>query len=184
MGAARIGLNPAQADQPMKLNRRQIFAAGSLALLGSMPAGALDRPASAVVLSVRGKVSRSNDGDAVQFDMPMLERLAQRSLTTRTPWYDGPRKFTGPLLRDVLQAAGAQGTTIRAAALNDYKVDIPVADAQRFDVVMARLIDDQPIPVRAKGPLFIIYPFDDRAELRVPQYFSRCAWQLRTLEIL
>jgi hypothetical protein len=168
----------------MKLHRRQILAAGSLALLGSMPAGALDRPSSTVVLSVRGKVSRSNDGGAMQFDMPMLERLRQRSLTTRTPWYDGPRRFTGPLLRDVLQTAGAQGTTIRAVALNDYKVDIPLADAHSFDVVMARLIDDQPIPVRAKGPLFIIYPFDDRAELRVPQYFARCTWQLRTLEIL
>ena len=84
----------------------------------------------------------------------------------------------------MLQAAGADGTTIRAIALNDYKVDIPLADARRFDVVMARLINGQAIPVRDKGPLFIIYPFDDRAELRVPQYFSRCAWQLRTLEIL
>ena len=49
---------------------------------------------------------------------------------------------------------------------------------------MARLINGQAIPVRDKGPLFIIYPFNDRAELRVPQYFARCAWQLRTLEIL
>lgn len=168
----------------MSATRRQIIAGCSLALLGPLPAGALDRPSSTVVLTVRGKVGRSNDGTAAQFDMPMLERLPQRSLTTRTPWYDGPRKFAGPLLRDVLQAAGADGTTIRAVALNDYKVDIPVADAQRFDVVMARLINDQAIPVREKGPLFIIYPFDDRAELRVPQYFSRCAWQLRTLEIL
>ena len=168
----------------MSATRRQIIAGCSLALLGPLPAGALDRPSATVVLTVRGKVGRSNDGTAAQFDMPMLERLPQRSLTTRTPWYDGPRKFTGPLLRDVLQAAGAEGTTIRAVALNDYKIDIPVADAQRFDVVMARLINDQAIPVREKGPLFIIYPFDDRAELRVPQYFSRCAWQLRTLEIL
>jgi hypothetical protein len=116
--------------------------------------------------------------------MPMLEGMAQRSITTRTPWYEGPRKFTGPLLRDVLQAAGAKGTTIRAVALNDYKVDIPFEDAMKFDVVMARLLDDKPMPVRDKGPLFIIYPFDDKAELRVPQYFARCAWQLRTIEIV
>ncbi|MEY3272187.1 MAG: hypothetical protein RLZZ341_1088 [Pseudomonadota bacterium] len=168
----------------MNANRRRILAACSIPLLAPLPARSTDRPASAVVLTIRGKVSRPNDGTAAQFDMPMLERLPQRSLTTRTPWYDGPRTFTGPLLRDVLEAAGADGTTIRAIALNDYKVDIPLADARRFDVVMARLINGQAIPVRDKGPLFIIYPFDDRAELRVPQYFSRCAWQLRTLEIL
>jgi hypothetical protein len=114
----------------------------------------------------------------------MLQGLPQRSITTRTPWYDGPRKFTGPLLRDVLQAAGAKGTGLRAIALNDYKVDIPFEDAIKFDVVMARLLDDKPMPVREKGPLFIIYPFDDKAELRVPQYFARCAWQLRTIEIV
>jgi hypothetical protein len=116
--------------------------------------------------------------------MAMLEGLPQRSITTLTPWYYGPRKFTGPLLRDVLQAAGAKGTGLRAIALNDYKVEIPFEDALKFDVVMARLLDDKPMPVREKGPLFIIYPFDDKAELRVPQYFSRCAWQLRTIEIV
>jgi hypothetical protein len=116
--------------------------------------------------------------------MAVLEALPQRSLTTRTPWYDGPRKFTGPLLRDVLQAARAKGIGLKAIALNDYTVNIPFGDALQFDVVMARLLDDKPMSVRDKGPLFIIYPFDDKPELRVPQYFSRCAWQLRTIEIV
>lgn len=147
-------------------------------------AWALDRPSASVVLTLRGKLSTPNDAGVANFDMAMLERMPQRSLITRTPWYEGPRKFTGPLLRDVLQAAGAKGTTIRAVALNDYKVDIPFDDALKFDVVMARLLDDKPMPVREKGPLFIIYPFDDKAELRVPQYFARCAWQLRTIEIV
>ena len=166
--------------------RHWIKALAAAAGVGLSPSGvwALDKPASSVVLSVRGKVRHTNDGSAASFDMAMLERMPQRSFSTRTPWYDGPRKFTGPLLRDVLAAAGAQGTTIRAIALNDYKIDIPVDDAQKFDVLMARLLDDKPMPVREKGPLFIIYPFDDKPELRVAQYFSRCAWQLRTLEIV
>jgi hypothetical protein len=148
------------------------------------PALALGKPHGPVVLTLRGKVGITNDAGAAHFDMAMLEGLPQRSITTRTPWYDGPRKFTGPLLRDVLQAVGAKGTGLRAIALNDYKVDIPFEDALKFDVVMARLLDDKPMPVRDKGPLFIIYPFDDKPELRVPQYFARCAWQLRTIEIV
>jgi len=159
---------------------------GTMALTLGAPglAWALGKPAGPVVLTVKGKVSATNEGGAAHFDMAMLEKMAQRSITTKTPWYEGPKKFTGPLLRDVLAAAGAKGATLRAVALNDYKVDIPFDDAQKFDVVMARLLDDKPMPVREKGPLFIIYPFDDKAELRVPQYFSRCAWQLRTLEVL
>jgi len=123
------------------------------------------------------------EGDVAHFDMSMLERLPQHSFVTRTPWYSTPRKFTGPLLRDVLAACGAQGSNLRATALNDYRVDLPFEDAQRFDVLVARLLDDKPMAVRDKGPLFIIYPFDSSAELRTTVYYSRSAWQLKTLEV-
>jgi hypothetical protein len=146
-------------------------------------AAALDAPDGQVVLSVQGKVGRPNRGASALFDMAMLEKLPQHSFTTRTPWYAQARKFTGPLLRDVLAECGAQGSQLRALALNDYRVDIPFDDALRYDVVMARLLDDKPMPVRDKGPLFIIYPFDARTELRNAVYYSRCAWQLKAIEV-
>jgi hypothetical protein len=130
-----------------------------------------------------GDAARPNDGPRAVFDMSMLEAMAQTSFTTRTPWYAQPRKFTGPLLRDVLAAAGAQGTTVRALALNDYRVDIPFEDSQQHDVVVARLLDDKPMPVRDKGPLFIIYPFDSKPELKNAVYYSRSAWQLKALDV-
>ena len=171
----------------MQIRRRSALAGLSLACSAiwvGPSAWALGKPAGTVVLTLRGKLGVTNGAGVADFDMTMLEALPQRNISTRTPWYDGPRKFTGPLLRDVLKAAGAQGSGLRAIALNDYKVDIPVDDALKFDVVLARLLDDKPMPVREKGPLFIIYPFDDKPELRVPQYFSRCAWQLGTIEIV
>ena len=115
--------------------------------------------------------------------MAMLEKLPQHSFSTKTPWYGEPRKFTGPLLRDLLAAAGAEGKQLKAVALNDYKVDIPVEDTKSYDVVLARLMDDKPMAVRDKGPLFIIYPFDARPELRNTIYYSRCAWQLKAIEV-
>jgi hypothetical protein len=145
---------------------------------------ALDKPTGPVVLTVRGRVRRPNVGDTAHFDMEMLEQLPQLSFVTRTPWYTDARKFTGPLLRDVLSACGAQGSTLRALALNDYRVDMPFEDSQRFDVIVARLLDDKPMAVRDKGPLFIIYPFDSNPQLRSTVYFSRSAWQLKTLEVL
>jgi hypothetical protein len=98
-------------------------------------------------------------------------------------WYSRPRQFTGPLLRDVLRAAGAHGTQLRARALNDYRVDIPFDDAQRFDLILARLLDGAPMPVRDRGPLFAVYPFDAQPELRNAVYYSRSAWQLRSIEV-
>jgi hypothetical protein len=37
--------------------------------------------------------------------------------------------------------------------------------------------------VRDKGPLFIMYPFDRRPDLRNAVYYSRCVWQLKALDI-
>lgn len=153
-----------------------------LALTASW-AQALEAAPGKVVLSVAGNVTKANAGARADFDMAMLEKLPQHSFTTATPWYPQPKTFTGPLLRDVLAAAGAKGALLRAVALNDYKIEIPAGDADRFDVIVARLLDGQPMPVREKGPLFIVYPFDSSAELRSERYYSRSAWQLRTLDV-
>ena len=37
--------------------------------------------------------------------------------------------------------------------------------------------------VREKGPLFVMYPFDSQPQLRNAVYFSRCIWQLRSIEL-
>ena len=149
----------------------------------ALPALALDAPRGSVVLTVSGRVRNPNEGALAQFDMAMLAALPQQSFSTRTPWYAQPRRFGGPLLRDVLKAAGASGTALRLIALNDYRVEMPFDDTQRYDVLLARLLDDQPMTVRDKGPLFAIYPFDARPELRSAVYYSRSAWQLRTIEV-
>ncbi len=166
------------------IQRRRLLPLAATPLLGPWPVQALEPAAGEIVLSLSGRVRSPNRRDRAVFDMPMLQRLPQLSFSTRTPWFVKPRKFTGPLLRDVLQAAGAHGQQLRVSALNDYRVDIPADDAQRWDVIVARLIDDRPMAVRDKGPLFIMYPLDSRAELRSPLYFSRCAWQLKTIEVV
>ena len=163
--------------------RRRFFLLGSASLLLTGPALALDAPKGKVILSITGNVRFKNAGDQVDFDMDMLAALPQTSFTTSNPWYKETKKFTGPLLRDVLAAAGAQGTMLKAVALNNFKVEIPVSDTQQFPVVLARLLDDKPMLIREKGPLFIIYPFDTNTELHSARYYSRSAWQLRTLEI-
>lgn len=167
------------------MQRRHLLVAPAcaLGLAAHRPARALEAPTENIVLTLSGRLRSTNDGGLANFDMPMLERLPQSSFTTRTPWYAQARRFTGPLLRDVLHAAGAHGGVLRARALNDYRVDIPFDDAQRFDLIVARLMDGAPMPVRDKGPLFAIYPFDAHPELRNAVFYSRSAWQLRSIEV-
>ena len=173
-----------QHSAALARRRFGLAVAALLAALVAMPARALEAPGGKVVLTVRGTLAHPNDDGAASFDLALLQTLPQHSFTTRTPWYPRPRKFSGVLLVDLLAAAGAPaGATIKAVALNDYRVDIPADDVTRHGAMLAWLLDDKPMAVREKGPLVVIYPFDDRAELRTAVYYSRAIWQLRTLEL-
>ena len=160
------------------------MAASAALVLVAPGAQALERPKGRVVLTVSGRIGIRNAEKTAEFDMDMLAALPQHTFSTKTPWYPEAHKFTGPLLRDVLAAVGAQGKNLRAIALNDYKVDLPVGDALKFNVVLARLMDEKPMPVRDKGPLFIVYPFDTDEALRTERYYSRSAWQVKAIDVL
>ncbi len=156
---------------------------GVLAMTAQAQAQALEAPKERVVLTISGKIGVKNAGETARFDLKMLAALPQHSFTTNTPWYDRPVKFTGPLLADVLAAVKASGSTVSAVAINDYAIQIPVADTKQHKVIVARLLDDKPMAVREKGPLFVVYPFDDSATLRSSVYYERSIWQLKALEI-
>lgn len=166
--------------------RRRLLKGSGAAWCAAMtgPALAQSAPSGATVLTVAGKVQAPRGGGPAHFNMAMLEALPQTTLTTQTPWYAEPRNFTGPLLRELLAHCGAQGETLRLSALNDFRVDMPMADARTHDVIVARLLDGKPLSVRDKGPLFVMYPFSAKAELRSAVYYSRAVWQLRRIEVL
>jgi hypothetical protein len=167
------------------MKNRRLFTVSTLlcALTLSSAALALDAPKERPILVISGKIAAKNAGEVARFDMKMIEALPQHSFTTSTPWFDRPVKFTGPLLADVLAAVKASGSNVNAIAINDYQITIPAADATTFKVIVARLMDDQPMPVREKGPLFVIYPFDSDARLRTSIYYERSIWQLKALDI-
>lgn len=148
---------------------------------GSGESTALAAPGGKVVLSITGRINRTNAPGRADFDLDMLGALPQHKLSTHTPWHQGVQVFTGPLLRDVLAQAGADGSMLVAVALNDYRCEIPAEDTRHFDVVLARLQNGEPMRVRDKGPLFIVYPYDTDAKLRSDRYYARSAWQLRSL---
>jgi hypothetical protein len=166
------------------LHRRalhKILLVSAMAL--AWPAQALETPKGQVVLTISGKIGLKNGGETARFDMKMLAALPQHSFTTNTPWYDRPVKFTGPLLADVLAAVKASGSTVSAVAINDYAIKIPVEDTTQHKVIVARLLDDKPMAVRDKGPLFVVYPFDDSTVLRSSVYYERSIWQLKAMDI-
>jgi hypothetical protein len=146
-------------------------------------AAPLEAPKSEPILVVSGKIANTNDGGSARFDREMLEEIGMVKLATMTPWYDEVVEFEGVSMRALMQAVGAKGTEVVATALNDYRSTIPMSDFERYDVVLALKRDGELMPIRDKGPLFIVYPFDSDAELRTEIYYSRSVWQVKELVV-
>ncbi|MCC5955623.1 MAG: hypothetical protein JJU07_05930 [Natronohydrobacter sp.] len=143
----------------------------------------LPEPEGRVILTITGQVGNTNGDGIARFDQAMIEALPQRETETNTPWFDGPQRFTGPLLSDLVQAAGAEGSELRIIAVNDYATTMPWSDIENVPVILAIRHNGETMSVREKGPLFVIYPFDEYPELRDEVYFSRSAWQVTTITV-
>ena len=118
-----------------------------------------------------------------RLDLAALDAVATAPLTTRTPWTQGPQHFSGVPMQALLAALDAQGPLLRAIALNDYAVTIPVEEMIASDAFLATRLDGAPIPVRQRGPFWIIFPWSQRPELEIAQNRQRSVWQLQRIEI-
>ncbi|WP_211607221.1 molybdopterin-dependent oxidoreductase [Halomonas daqiaonensis] len=151
--------------------------------LAQNPAEPLPSPEGEVKLVVSGQIAATNQDDEAHLDLDLLETLPRHELTTSTSVTDGVIHFEGFLVRDLLEWLDANGETAVAIALNDYIVEIPLQDFYDYDVILATHMDDQRLTRRDKGPLWIVYPRDDHAELQDIRYDYRWVWQLHRLEI-
>jgi hypothetical protein len=157
--------------------------AAALLFAAAPAAHALDAPKGPVVLTVTGAVTVTNGPNGAEFDLEMLEALERKATTTKTPWTEGETTFEGPLGRALLDAVGATGATLTVTALNDYAAEVPAADFRQHDVILATRMNGELMSVRDKGPLFVIYPFDQEPDLYTEVYFNRSVWQIAKIEV-
>jgi hypothetical protein len=141
-------------------------------------AQSLKAPAEKPILTISGKVATTNKEGEAQFDRPMLEALGMVTVETTTPWYTGKVKFEGVPLDKLMKQVGASGERAVVVALNDYSSEIPIEDFAKHNVILALKRNGQYMPVSDKGPLFIIYPFDSKPELKSQTFYSRSVWQV------
>lgn len=149
--------------------------------LGVAASAGLETPSGPVILSLEGKIAKTNAGKEARFDRTMLQALGMKSLKTSNPFDNTVHTYEGVLLIDVLRHVAADGKMLVAYALDGYAVEIPFADAEKFPVLLAMKSDGKEMTVRSKGPIWIIYPIDHFSELKDEKYSSRSIWQLERL---
>ncbi len=165
----------------------QLLAAIMAMIYCSLPfasrAADIPQPSGEVILTIDGDISNANGDGQANFDMAMLQSLPTIHFRTSTPWTTEVTEFEGVSLDEILKYVGAKGKTLHAVALNDYAADVPIDNASGLGGIIAYKTNGKEMPIREKGPLWIVFPFDDRPELKSEMTYSWCVWQLRKLTV-
>lgn len=140
-------------------------------------------PKGEVILVVEGMINDCNAGLEVHLDRPLLEGLPQKDIKTENPWEHGTVDYQGVLLRDLLKYVKADGKVMTISALNDYRADLSIADAEKYDVILAYKREGKYIPVRDKGPLFVVFPFTDVPSLATEARYAQSVWQVNQITV-
>jgi hypothetical protein len=149
------------------------------------PGDAIPAPADAPILTVTGAISAHNDGSEVALDMATLESIGLVRYAVDDPWLAARHEYTGVLLADLLDTLGAAttATTVTITALDDYQVDIDMADIRRWPILLATASDGARMAVADKGPTRIVFPYHAYPEIDQLTYKDLWIWQLATIEV-
>jgi hypothetical protein len=159
-----------------------LFSLCSLSSVYAQEHGLAD-PAGKVILSVATDAAISEtEQKRIEFDKEMLMDLEQFTIKTKTPWTESEDVYKGPLLRSLLEKLGIKSESITISALNDYKAILPVSDAYEYDVILATEVNGKAMSIRDKGPIFILYPFDQNPSLKNEVIYNRSVWQANKID--
>ncbi len=168
----------------MSVSRRALLLTALTATLATplaaeSPAVALRGP---IILTISGTVANPsrgpvdeadkffsyNDvmfGQAAQFDFAALQGVGMTTIKADFPMGGDVHEYQGPLLADVLAAAGATGSTVTVKALDGYQVDLDLAEAVANGAVIALKRDGMPFAIGDYGPTHLVFPRAERADL-------------------
>lgn len=154
--------------------------------------GAIDKsnrasfdPASDVLMSKHGV------GFAAAYAMEWRQVAALPTRTIEpTLEYDGkPHRLRGPLLTEVLQAAGVReldSFTLTLRAVDGYAPSLTSADVRTYAFIVATHRDDRPLALGGLGPLWAVYDadrFPEAAAKSLGERFAKCPWGLYHIDV-
>ena len=147
------------------------------------PGDSVPAPTNDVVLTISGEISVTNRGNTLAFDMDTLETLRMVEYDVDDPWLGEKVTYSGVLLSDLLEIAGAPDTTteVMASALDGYAAPIPVSEIKSWPVLVATRSNGSHMTIEASGPTRIIFPYELHNDITAARNMS--VWNLESLEI-
>ncbi|WP_457280071.1 molybdopterin-dependent oxidoreductase [Polaromonas sp. P5_D5] len=187
LNAAAIGAvaapSLALAQHAPKASRGPILLTVS-GLIGGGNRGAFDP----VLDQMMGKQKIQFDKAHV-FDFAALTALPAVTIKPTLEYDSKPHTLKGPLLADVMKAAGVKltdKTTLFLRAVDGYAAQVTATEAGKYRFIVATHLDGQPMALGGLGPLWAVYDadrFPDMAAKPLPARFAWCPWATYHIEV-
>lgn len=164
---------------------------------------------SPVLLTVSGAIKKSNRGpldkaidqmaakhglaweQAYTFDAAALANLPAETIQPTLEYDAKPHTLSGPPLEMVLATLGITpgqpGVMLALRAVDGYRMELSLADARAWRMILATRIDGQSLAIGGLGPLWAVYDADRLPgiqELPLAERFQRCPWGLYHIEVI
>nr|WP_242413537.1 oxidoreductase [Salinivibrio kushneri] len=130
------------------------------------------------ILTIYGDVAKQS------FTREELMQLADRTIETKTPWTEGKQVFLGVSAQKLLKTHDKQGHALKVHALNDYWSKIPTDEINKYNPVFAIKKNGEWMPIRDKGPIWVVYPLSEFNQYDNEILHSRMVWQVNRIEVL
>jgi hypothetical protein len=150
------------------------------------PGDPIPVPANAddIMLTVSGKISHPNQGDAIVMDRATIERLGEVEYTVDDPFLEQTVTYRGVLLGDLLKVWGVttDAQQMHLVALNDYEVVVPIEDYELMPVLFAMQVNGDYMPISTRGPAMLVYPYN-HFDLDHTLYNNYWIWQIKSVDV-
>ncbi|MEX0800393.1 MAG: molybdopterin-dependent oxidoreductase [Dehalococcoidia bacterium] len=148
------------------------------------PGNEIPAPTGDPVVTLSGEVT-PNVGDSLEFDRETIESIGLIEYTVDDPWENASVTYTGVLLSDLLEVAGApsSASAIHLVALDDYAADISLADVERLPIMLATRSDGEYMEVVDGGPTRIVYPYHAYPDLEDAATNDLWVWSIARIEV-
>jgi hypothetical protein len=134
------------------------------------------------LLTITGRIGVTNADHTLRLDQAELDRLGLLALSVNDPWAKQRIALQGVWLRDLVDVArpDAGATSLHLVALDDYQVDLNLADVRDQSIFLAtRTGDGTVLPIEEGGPTRIVFA-DGLADRFSPDMWI---WNIETIEV-
>ncbi|GJL83422.1 MAG: oxidoreductase [marine bacterium B5-7] len=130
------------------------------------------------ILSISGNIQ--SEQKILRLDNETIRKMGLSSYMVRDPWLESRVTYTGVLLSHLLELTASEDySSVLAIASDGYRYEIPATEIQRWPVLLA--IENTPGEFGDKGPLRIIFPYDDHTDITMARNMS--VWSVAELVV-